>query len=441
MRPAVALFALCFAASGLARGEDNSPGFLAGQRSGAKAATLPTSWDAAGKNVRWKADVPGAGWSSPVVWGDRVFVTSCVSDGKQAEPRKGLYIQDLQGKAPPGEHDWQVHCFDARTGKRLWSRSAFHGAMTQTIHIKNSLASETPVTDGKHVWAYFGNVGLACLDYAGNVVWSQKTPAHKTRMGWGTGASPALADGKLLVVHDNEEKSFVQALDAKTGKPLWRSDRKEGSNWATPFVWRNAQRTELVTAGTQRVRSYGLDGKLLWELAGMSVISIPSPFAADNLLYVSSGYVLDLSKPVYAIRPGASGDISLKDGATSNEHIAWCQPRAGSYHPTPVVDGDYLYVLLDRGFLSCYEAKTGKEVYVNKRLGGGAFTASPWAYAGKVFCLSEDGETFVVQAGREFKVLGRNPLGEMALASPAVAGGSLFVRTRGKLYCLREEGK
>lgn len=429
------------AVAGAARGDDNWPGFLAGQRAGATAASLPAEWDPA-KNVRWKADVPGAGWSSPVVWGDRVFVTSCVSDGKQAEPRKGLYIQDLQGKAPPGEHDWRVLCLDARSGKLLWSRSAFKGKMTQTVHIKNSLASETPVTDGEHVWAYFGNVGVACLDFAGNVVWSKRTPAHKTRMGWGTGASPALADGKLFLVHDNEEQSFVAALDAKTGKQLWRADRKEGSNWATPFVWRNAQRTELVTAGTDRVRSYSLDGKLLWELKGMSVISIPTPFAAGELLYVSSGYVLDLlRKPVYAIRPGASGDISLAAGKSSNKHIAWCQWQAGSYHPTPVVDGEYLYVLLDRGFLSCYEAKTGKEVYRNKRLGGGAFTASPWAYGGKVFCLSEDGETFVVRAGKEFKVLGRNPLEEMALASPAVAGGALFVRTRSKVYCLKQEGK
>ena len=207
-------------------------------------------------------------------------------------------------------------------------------------------------------------------------------------------------------------------------------------------MWKHDLRTEVVTAGTNAVRSYSLDGKLLWELKGMSIISIPTPFAAHGLLYVTSGYVLDpFRKPVYAIKPGAKGDISLKDGKTSNDHIAWCQTQAGPYHPTPVVLGEYIYVLLDRGTLSCYEAKTGKEVYRNKRLGGGAFTASPWAYGGKVFCLSEDGETFVVQAGREFKLLGRNPLEEMALASPAVAGGSLFVRTRGKLYCLREEGK
>jgi outer membrane protein assembly factor BamB len=420
--------------------EDHSPGFLAGQRAGAKLATLPTIWDRS-TNVAWKTEIPGSGWSSPIVWGDRVFVTSAISDGKTFEPRKGLYIQDLQGKPLPGEHDWQVHCLDARSGKVLWSRSAFKGKMLETIHIKNSLASETPVTDGKHVWAYFGNVGVACFDFTGKLIWKEKTSAHRTRMGWGPAASPALVQGKLLLVHDNEEKSFLLALDAKTGKLLWRVERKEGSNWATPFVWKNSLRTEIVTAGSGRVRSYDLDGKLLWDFAGMSIISIPTPFASGDLLYVSSGYVADVfRKPVYAIRPGGRGDISLKGGKSTNESIVWYQAQAGSYHPTPIVAGEHLYVLYDRGFLACYEAKTGKEVYGKKRIAGGAsaFTASPWAYDDKIFCLSEDGETFVIQAGKEFKVLGRNALDEMCLATPAVAGGSLFVRTQTKVYSLRK---
>lgn len=422
---------------------ENWPGFLGGKRSGAAADSLPTAWSTT-KNVRWKAEIAGTGWSSPIVWGSRVFVTSAVSNEPSAEPRKGLYITDLQGKIPPGEHSWRVHCLDASTGKILWSREVFAGKMPTTIHIKNSLASETPVTDGKHVWAYFGNIGLACLDFQGQVVWKQKTPTHKTRMGWGTGASLALHDGKLFLIHDNEEKSFLMALEAATGKQLWRVERQEGSNWGTPFVWKNSLRTEVVTAGTERVRSYDLEGRLLWELKGMSIISIPTPFAVGDTLYVTSGYVLDpRAKPVYAIRPGAKGDISLTSGKTSNQFIIWCQWRAGPYHPTPVVAGDLLYVLYDRGFLGCYEATTGKEVYASKRIGGGAaaFTASPWAYGDKVYCLSEDGDTYVLQAGKEFKFLARNRLEEMALATPAIAGGSLFVRTQTKLYCLREEGK
>jgi outer membrane protein assembly factor BamB len=260
-------------------------------------------------------------------------------------------------------------------------------------------------------------------------------------MGWGTGASPALHDGKVFLVNDNEEESYLVCLDVTTGKQLWRVERKEASNWSTPIVWKGAGRPEVVTAGSNRVRAYGLDGKLRWELKGMSILTIPTPFTACGMLYVTSGYVADpFLKPLYAILPGATGDISLKGNETSNKSIAWCQKQAGPYHPTPVVDGEYLYVLYDRGFLACYEARTGKEVYAKRRLGRStsAFTASPWAYDGKVFCLSEDGETVVVQAGKEFKVLGTNALGEMSLATPALAGGSLFIRTQTKVWCLRK---
>jgi outer membrane protein assembly factor BamB len=433
------LFALSLARP--ARAEDNWPAFRGGAQAGvAEGATLPATWGAS-KNVRWKALVPGRGWSSPVVWGDRVFATSVLSDAKAPDPRKGLYISDLRGTVPPGTHRWMVHCLDAGTGKVLWQREAFQGKPASTIHLKNSFASETPVTDGERVYAHFGNVGLACYDRDGKELWSRKWPPYRTRMGWGTGSSPALDGGRLYVVNDNEEKSTLTALAARTGKTVWEVGRDEKSNWATPFVWQSGTRTEVVTAGTSRVRSYDPEGKLLWELGGMSMISIPTPFARDGLLYVTSGYVMDpFLKPLYAIRPGASGDISLAEGQTENKWVAWCQRQAGPYHPSPLVYGPYLYMLYDRGTLACFEAKTGKPVYGPQRLGASAFTASPWAYGGKVFCLSEDGDTVVVQAGPTFKVLGKNRLDEMCLATPAIAGGSLFVRTQSALYCLREGG-
>jgi outer membrane protein assembly factor BamB len=422
--------------------EDNWPAFRGGALAGvSESPTRPSTWDTK-KNVLWQSEIPGRGWSSPVVWGERVFLTSVTSDGKVPVARKGLYIQDLKGQAQPGEHRWLVHCLDARTGKCLWQREAHKGPATATIHIKNSYATETPVTDGKRLYAYFGNLGLFCYDMDGKELWSKKWPAYKTRFGWGPAASPALHGDRVYILNDNEEKSFLVALDAATGKQLWEVSRDEGSNWSTPFVWVNDRRTEIVTAGTKRVRSYDTDGKLLWELSGMSIIAIPTPFARHGLLYVSSGYVVDpFLKPVYAIRPGASGDITLREGETSSKFIAWSIPQAGPYNPTPLVYGDYLYVLYDRGMLSCYEAKTGKPVYEKQRLGAGAFTASPWAYGGKVFCLSEDGDTFVIQAGRDFKVLGRNRLEEMTLATPALAHGCLFLRTESKLYCLRQAGE
>jgi outer membrane protein assembly factor BamB len=258
-------------------------------------------------------------------------------------------------------------------------------------------------------------------------------------MGWGTAASPVLHKDRLYIVDDNEEQSFLCALDAKTGSEIWRVSRDEKSNWATPFVWENPLRTEIITAGKSKVRSYDPAGNLLWELKGMSSIVIPTPFAKDDLLYVSSGYVMDSNRPVYAIRPGARGDITLKKDQTSNEFIAWYQKTAGPYNPTPLLYGEYLYVLKDGGVLTCYEAKTGKPVYTGKRLGGAtAFTSSPWAYDGKIFCLSEDGDTFVVQAGPDFKILNKSSLGEMCLATPAIANVSLIVRTESKLYRIQK---
>jgi outer membrane protein assembly factor BamB len=274
---------------------------------------------------------------------------------------------------------------------------------------------------------------------AGKPLWSKTWPAYPTRFGWGTASSPALHEGRLYIVNDNDESSYLVALDKATGQEIWRIPRQEESNWATPYVWQNARRTEIITCGTHRVRSYDLDGKLLWELAGMSSIVIPTPFSSHDLLYVTSGYVGDETRPVFAIRPGASGDISLKAGQTKNDSIAWFLPQGGPYNPSPLVYGDYYYTLFDRGFLTCHDAKTGKLVYDKQRfeVGASAFTASPWAYNGKVFCLSEDGDTFVIQAGPEYKLIRKNSLGEMCMATPAIARGSLFIRGQENLYRIR----
>jgi outer membrane protein assembly factor BamB len=195
----------------------------------------------------------------------------------------------------------------------------------------------------------------------------------------------------------------------------------------------------LITSGTGKVRSYDLDGKLLWELGGMSNIAIPTPFSEHDLLYITSGYVGDKKRPLFAIRPGAQDDISLEDDQSSNQYIVWCQKQGGPYNPTPIVYGDYLYVLYDRGTLNCYDARTGDEIYSKKKIAAGAnaFTSSPWANDGKLFCLSEDGDTFVIQAGKDFKVLGCNKLNEMCMATPAAVRGSLIIRTLSKLYRIR----
>jgi outer membrane protein assembly factor BamB len=335
-----------------------------------------------------------------------------------------------------------VYCVDFKTGKIRWEREVQKGVPPGSRHLKNSYASETPVTDGERVYAYFGNVGLFCFDMNGKLLWSRKWGPFRTRYGWGTAASPVLHKDRIYIVNDNEDQSFMIALNKKTGEEIWKVEREQGTNWATPYIWENGTRTEIITAGTKRVRSYDLNGKPLWEFAGMSSIAIPTPFSSNGLVYITSGYVGDQHRPVYAIKPGASGDISLKPGETSNDYIVWYQPQAGPYNPSPIVYGGYYYTLYDRGFFTCHDAKTGKEVYAKVRIDPGvnAFTSSPWAYNGKIFCLSEDGDTFVIQAGKEFKLLGKNSLDEMCMATPAIVRGSLIIRTASKLYRITKGG-
>jgi outer membrane protein assembly factor BamB len=401
---------------------------------------LPDRWTDT-RNVLWRCGLPGRGWSSPVVWGNRVFVTTVINLGKSEEPKKGLYFGGNRSKPRTTEHEWKVYCLDLKTGDVVWQQLVKKGVPQTGLHLKNSFASETPVTDGEHLYVYFGNVGVFCFTLDGKEVWSKKFEPQETRYGWGTAASPVLYKDRLYIVNDNDDESYLLALDKKTGEQVWRTVRDEKSNWATPYVWENKLRTEIITPGTGKFRSYDLDGKLLYEFGGGSSITIATPYSKFGLLYVSSGYVADRKKPLFAIRPGASGDISLTGDQTSNEYIAWCHKRAAPYNPTTLVYGDFLYVLLDRGILACYDAQSGKQVYDRQRLPNGrAFTSSPWAYNGKIFCLNEYGETFVVQAGPEFKLLHTNSLGEdeMCMATPAMAGDKLIIRSEDRVYCLQE---
>ncbi len=389
--------------------DGNWPMFRGPRATGVAAGdNLPDQWSAT-ENVEWKVEIPGRGWSSPIVWGNRIFLTTVVNTGQTAESKKGLYLKGEQRDPVDAQHLWKVLCLDLVSGKLLWEQTAHEGKPVTPLHTKNTYASETPVTDGKQVYAYFGNLGVFCYDVEGKFVWSKTFEPHAMRLGWGTAASPTIHESRLYIVNDNEEDSYAEALDTANGKELWRVERDEQSNWATPFVWKNELRTELVTAGTNRVRSYDLDGKLLWDFEGMSVITIATPFAQNGLLYISSGYVLDMKrKPVYAIRPGGKGDITLAAGSNSNETIAWCQRNAGPYNPSVLVYGERMYVLYDRGLMACYNALTGAEIYEKQRIPNGrAFTASPWAFGGKIFCLSEYGETFVFAASDEMTVLRR----------------------------------
>ena len=401
---------------------------------------LPERWSST-ENVAWVTEIPGRGWSSPIVVGDIVVVTSVISSVEEETARRGLYFGG-ERPAPTDAHQWVVVAVEWATGAIRWTAEVHSGAPPTARHLKNSFSSETPVSDGERIYVYFGNVGVFALDLEGDLLWSKPFEPARTRLGWGTAASPVLHDGRIYIVNDNDEQSYIVALDAATSDELWRVNRYEGSNWATPYVWENELRTEIITSGTDKVRSYDLEGNLLWELTGMSSITIPTPFSQFGLLYIASGYIGDQFRPVYAIRPGATGDITLAEGETSNEHIAWFLRQGGPYNPSPIIYGDYYYTLYDRGFFTAHDARTGEEVYGRQRVrrSGAAFTSSPWAYNGKIFALSEGGDTFVIKAGPEFEVLAVNPLDEFTMATPAIARGSLVIRTLSKLYRIADLG-
>ncbi|MDE2906654.1 MAG: PQQ-binding-like beta-propeller repeat protein [Acidobacteriota bacterium] len=432
---------LLFAQGAPAAANDNWPHFRGPTLNAAVADNpdLPERWSTT-ENVEWVTDIPGLGWSSPVVWGGRVFLTTVTAVGEFEQPKPGLYAPRGRPEPVPLEHDWRVYCLDLETGAVLWQRSVKSGRPAFPRHMKNTYASETPATDGERVYARFGDLGLYAFDMEGNEVWQVLIPDRRTRSEWGSASSPVVHGDRVIVLYDNEEESWLAALDKRTGKELWRTPRDEVSTWATPYVWENELRTEIVTSGVNRIRSYDLDGRLLWEMDGrMSWAAIPTPFASQGLVYVNSGYFRDEHRPAYAIRPGASGDISLRDGEQSNEFVAWYQPQAGNYNTSPLIYRGIYYSLLDRGFFEAYDAGTGAPVYGRQRIRVGAsFTSSPWAYNGKIFALSEQGDTYVIRAGREYEVIGTNSLDEMAMASPAIVGDRLLIRTASKLYSIRK---
>lgn len=422
-------------------GQENWPMFRgAAARGVSENSDLPEIWSNT-KNIAWKTDIPGRGWSSPIVWGDRVFVTTVLNQGETEAPKKGLYFGGNRLKIPDTLHDWRALCLDLKTGKVLWEKTLHDGKPKSSIHLKNSYASETPVTDGNLLYCSFGNQGLYALNFEGKVIWSHDYPVHKTRYGWGTSSSPVLHGDRIYLVNDNEEDSYLLALDKKTGKKVWRTSRDEKSNWSNPYVWKNKMRTEIIVPGSGRTRSYDLQGKELWSFEGMSSITIATPYSHDGLLYLSSGYVGDVSRPLYAIRPGANGDISVSKKETSNDFVVWSRWKAAPYNPSTLLYHDQLYVLLDRGYFSSIDPKTGEDIYGKQKLPGSTgFTASPWAYQGKIFCFNEDGGTNVIQAGKEFSFLHTNQLGDddMGMATPAIAGNNLIIRTSARVYCVKK---
>jgi outer membrane protein assembly factor BamB len=401
----------------------------------------PLTWDGpAGKHVRWKTPIPGLGHSCPVVWEDRVFVTTAVSGDPKTVLRTGQY-GDVDSVNDTTEHVWKVFCLEKPSGQVLWEQTAHRGVPKVKRHLKGSHANPTPATDGRHLVVSFGSEGLYCYTFDGQLKWRRDLGTLDSswffdpEYQWGFGSSPVLWRGLVFVQCDVGKGSFLAALRVEDGKDAWRTEREEVPSWGTPSVVEGPERAELVTNATKFARGYDpLTGKELWRLGRNSEITVPTPIYAQGLIFVTSGY--RPVQPIYAIKPGANGDLTLKEKEETNASITWSKSRGGPYMPTPLAYGEHLYTCSNAGVLTCYEAQTGKQLYAQRLGGRNGYTASPVAADGRLYLTDEDGATVVVKAGPKFEKLATNPLGEACLATPAVSDGMLFIRTQHHLWAL-----
>ena len=420
------------------------PGFRGPNASGvAEGQNLPASWNVrTGENIRWSTAIPGLSHASPVVWDDRLYVTTAISGQPSATFKPGLYGEGTASE-DRSVHRWVVLALDRRTGKTLWERVAYEGVPREKRHIKATYANATPATDGRVVVAFFGSQGLYAFDLKGTLIWKKDLGVLNAgaydlpEYEWGTASSPIIYKDLVIVQCDTQEGSFVLAADVRTGRTVWKTDRKELPSWGTPAVVEPAGgRPELVTNASNFIRGYDpLTGAERWRLGGSSKITAPTPIFSNGLIIVASGRAPE--RPIFAIRPGAQGDITLKDGQTSNAAVAWHKVGRGSYMPTPLAYKDTLYVLNNQGLLDAYAITTGAEIY-RQRIphGGSGFSASPVAADGKLYLSSEDGDIFVVPAGPDFAIAGRYPMGEPLMATPAIADGTMYVRGESRLIAI-----
>jgi outer membrane protein assembly factor BamB len=404
---------------------------------------LPDRWDAAtGENILWRRPLPGLAHSSPVVWGDRLFVATAISSDPKAGFRKGLY-GDGDASTDRSRQRWVVMAIDKRTGKTLWERTASEGEPLNKRHVKNTYASATPATDGRMVVAWFGSQGVSAYDVNGTLRW--KVDLGRLDLGaydipsveWGPASSPIIWKGLVILQVDTQADSFLIALKLETGETVWKTERDELPSWGTPTVVDTSSGPVLLTNASKFIRGYDpRTGKELWRLGGSSKITAPTPFAAEDLLVFASGRGPE--RPIFVVRPGAQGDITLHDGKTSSDTVAWSRTGRGSYMPTPLAYGGLLYVLANNGVLDAYKLRTGEEVY-RQRLPviGSGYSASPVAADGKIYLSSEDGDILVVAAGPEFKLLATNSMGESLMATPALSDGVMYVRSSaGTLFAI-----
>jgi outer membrane protein assembly factor BamB len=420
----------------------NWPSFRGPNASGVGEGTNPpTTWDLEkSQNVLWKTNIPGLSHSSPIIWDNQIFVITAVS----SNPKPPYNPKDRGIDLAPDEtkHTWMIFALDKRNGRVLWTDKPYEGVPRAKRHVKATQANSTPVTDGRYVVAMFGSEGLACYDLKGKLLWKQDLGVLNPGLwddkesSWGHASSPIIYRDLVIVQADGHKQSFIAAFNLKDGKQAWRVERNEITSWTTPTIYQGKNRIELIANGGRYIRGYDpLTGKELWRFADNNTeVKMQAPLIANDLIYITGGY--PPGRTMYAFRPGAVGDISLKSGEEKNAFIAWTTPKGSPYTPTPIIYGTELYVLADNGVLSAYDAKTGENIY-QQRLPT-SFSASPVAADGKLYLSSEDGDVFVVKAGRQYELISRNTMGQALMATPALAPGMLIVRAEDAIYALGE---
>ena len=424
-------------------GKGNWPSFRGTQASGiAEGQNLPESWNGkTGENILWRTPIPGLAHSSPIVWGKRIFVTSAVSTDPKATFRPGLY-GDGDASKDRSRHRWMIYALDKHSGKIVWERVAHEGEPIEKRHIKSTYANSTPATDGRIVVAWFGSQGVHAYDVNGRFLW--KVDLGHLDLGaydiptfeWGSASSPIIWNGLVILQCDTQTDSFMLALDASTGKTVWKTDRDELPSWGTPTVATTSAGPELVANASNYIRGYDpRTGKELWRLGRSSKITAPTPIFADGVFVVASGRGPE--RPIFVLRPNSRGDLTLPEGKTNSEAIVWSRTGRGSYMPTPLIYNGVLYVLANNGLFDAYNLQTGEEIYRQRLpLIGSGFSASPVAADGKIYLANEDGEMLVVAAGQKFSHLGTNSMGELLMATPALSDGVMYVRSSTGLFAI-----
>lgn len=422
-------------------GPQSWPQFRGPQASGVAAGfATATKWNVPkGQGIQWRTAIPGMAHSSPVISGDRIYLTTAVRKAEgDAELIVGLY-GSIAPVEDEGAHDFEVLCVDRRSGEILWSQTAWQGVPAIPRHPKGSHAASTPATDGEHVVAFFGSEGLYAYDKDGKLLWKKSFGVLDSgffmvpKAQWGFGSSPVIHEGRVYVQCDVQKDSFVAALDVKTGEEIWRTAREEVPTWSTPTVHVAGGRRLLLLNGYKRMAGYELDtGKEVWHLSGGGDIPVPTPVVAHGLVFITNAH--GRIAPILAISTAAEGELAID--AKECAHMAWSETRRGNYMQTPLVYGDKLYLCADAGVLTCIDARSGEQHYRQRIEGGVGFTASGVAADGKLYFTSEEGDVYVVKAGKEYEELSVNPLGEICMATPAIVEGSLYFRTRGHLVAI-----